>query len=169
MAEMSSVAGLRVRPLGRRDAEAIAAWRYQEPWSVYNPRLGDEPLSSAAGYHAVVDGEGTLVGFVCIGQEARVPGLPAADGITDIGVGMHPDLVGQGLGRAFGAAAVDHVRHVCGDGPLRVVVQSWNQRSLRLARRLGFREAGSHECAQDGREVSYTVLIRAVDSSGQVG
>jgi RimJ/RimL family protein N-acetyltransferase len=136
---------------------------------VYDPRPGDDPLSSAAGYHAVVDGEGTLVGFVCIGQEARVPGLPAADGITDVGVGMRPDLVGQGLGPAFGAAVLDHVRRVCGDRPLRVVVQTWNERSLRLARRLGFREAGSHVCVQDGGEVSYTVLIRAADSSAQVG
>jgi [ribosomal protein S18]-alanine N-acetyltransferase len=169
MADVSSVARLRVRPLEQRDAEEIAAWRYQGPWSVYDPRPGDEPLSSAAGYHAVTDGAGSLVGFVCIGQEARVPGLPAADGITDVGVGMHPDLVGQGFGPAFGAAALDHVRRVCGDGPLRVVVQSWNERSLRLARRLGFREAGSHVCAQDGREVSYTVMIRTVDSRGQVG
>jgi [ribosomal protein S18]-alanine N-acetyltransferase len=169
MAEVSSVAGLRVRPLERHDAEAVAAWRYQGPWRVYDPRPGDEPLSSAVGYHAVVDGEGTLVGFVCIGQEARVPGLPAADGITDVGVGMRPDLVGQGLGPAFGTVALDHVRRVCGDGPLRVVVQSWNERSLRLARRLGFREAGSHACVQDGGEVSYTVLIRAADSSAQIG
>jgi [ribosomal protein S18]-alanine N-acetyltransferase len=169
MADASSVAGMCVRPLERRDAEAIAAWRYQGPWSVYDPRPGDEPLSSTVGYHAVADGAGTLVGFVCIGQEARVPGLPAADGITDIGVGMHPDLVGQGLGAAFGAVALDHVRRVCGDRPLRVVVQSWNERSLRLARRLGFREAGSHACVQNGGEVSYTVLIRAAESSAQTG
>jgi [ribosomal protein S18]-alanine N-acetyltransferase len=167
MAAVGFLDGMHVRPLERQDAEKIAAWRYEGPWSLYNPRPGDDPLSSAVGYVAVADGTGTLVGFLCTGQEARVPGLPAAEGITDLGVGMRPDLVGQGLGPAFGAVVLDHVRHVCGDGPMRVAVQSWNERSVRLARRLGFRESGSRCCAQDGREVSYAVLIRITDSCAQ--
>ncbi|HEX3923509.1 MAG TPA: hypothetical protein VHY31_14565 [Streptosporangiaceae bacterium] len=72
---------------------------------------------------------------------------------------MRPDLVGHGLGRPFGAAVLDHVRGRRGDLPLRAVVQSWNERSLRLTRRLGFRVNGTHQCIQDGREVSYTVLV----------
>ena len=100
--------GLTVRPLERADAEAIAAWRYEGPWDVYNSRPGDL-LSAEAGYQAVADETGTLVGFVCLGQEARVPGLAEAEGTVDIGVGMRPDLVGQGLGRAFGAAVLAHV------------------------------------------------------------
>ena len=151
--------GLIVRPLERADAEAIAAWRYEGPWDVYNSRPG-ELLSAEAGYQAVADETGTLVGFVCLGQEARVPGLAEAEGTVDIGVGMRPDLVGQGLGRAFGAAVLAYVAHWCGEASLRAVIQSWNQRSLRMARGLGFREVGSHRCVQDGSEVSYTVLVR---------
>jgi [ribosomal protein S18]-alanine N-acetyltransferase len=160
MTEAGIPARLRVRPLQQQDAEAVASWRYQGPWSTYDPRPGDELISAQAGYHAVVDDTGSLVGFVCIGQEARVPGLAAEDGITDIGVGMRPDLVGRGLGSAFGAVVLGHVRDLCGDGPLRAVVQDWNERSLRLARRLGFRDAGAHSCAQDGADVSYTILVR---------
>ena len=152
--------GLHVRPLEPRDAEAAASWHYQGPWSVYDPHPGDDPPSAAAGYDAVVDDAGTLVGFVCVGQEARVPGLAEADGTIDIGVGMRPDLVGRGLGRHFGAVVLDHVRDRCGDVPLRAVVQGWNQRSLRLARGLGFRDAGTHQCVQGGKEVSYVVLVR---------
>jgi [ribosomal protein S18]-alanine N-acetyltransferase len=151
---------LSMRPLQPQDAEALASWRYQGPWSAYDSQPGDEAISAQAGFHAVVDDAGSLVGFVCIGQEARVLGLAAEDGITDIGVGMRPDLVGRGLGSAFGAVVLDHVHELCGDGPLRVVVQSWNERSLRLARRLGFRETGTHRCEQGGQEVSYTILLR---------
>jgi len=160
MTDAGIPARLRVRPLQQQEAEAVASWRYQGPWSTYDLHPGDEPINAQAGYHAVVDDAGSLVGFVCIGQEARVPGLAAEDGITDLGVGMRPDLVGRGLGSAFGAVILDLVHELCGDGPLRAVVQSWNERSLRLARRLGFRDTGTHSCLQDGREVNYTILLR---------
>jgi RimJ/RimL family protein N-acetyltransferase len=149
-----------VRPLERPDAEAITAWRYEGPWGAYDSRPGDGLLSAADGYHAVADKTGALAGFLCLGQEARVPGLAADENIVDIGVGMRPDLVGHGLGTAFGTAVLDYVGGRCGDRPLRAVVQSWNERSLRLTRRLGFRENGTHRCIQDGREISYTVLVR---------
>ncbi len=159
MAPGEPLPGLTVRPLEPADAEAIATWRYEGPWDVYDSHPGDR-LSAEAGYQAVVDGAGNLVGFLCLGQEARVPGLAEADGLVDIGVGMRPELVGQGLGRAFGAVVVSHVARCCGEIPLRAVIQSWNQRSLRMAQGLGFREMGTHRCVQGAREVSYTVLVR---------
>ncbi len=64
---------------------------------------------------------------------------------------------------------LDHVRRLCGEGQLRAVVQGWNERSLRLARGLGFRDAGTHRCVQDGGEVSYVVLLRPADGSGPAG
>jgi [ribosomal protein S18]-alanine N-acetyltransferase len=161
------VPGLHVRPLEPRDAEVVASWRYQGPWSIYDPRPGDEPLSAVAGYDAVVDDAGWLVGFVCAGQEARVPGLAEADGTIDIGVGMRPDLVGRGLGRHFGAVVLGHLQARYGDRPLRAVVQDWNERSLRLARGLGFRDAGIHECVQDGQPVRYVLLVRPAEAARQ--
>lgn len=161
------VPGLHVRPLEPRDAEAVASWRYQGPWSIYDPRPGGEPLSAAAGYDAVVDDAGSLVGFVCVGQEARVPGLAEADRTIDIGVGMRPDLAGHGLGRHFGAVVLDHVRARYGDRPLRAVVQGWNERSLRLARGLGFRDAGTHQCVQGGKPVRYVLLVRPAEADWQ--
>ena len=55
----------------------------------------------------------------------------------------------------------------CGDRPLRAVVQRWNERSLRLARGLGFRDAGTHQCVQDGNDVSYVVLVRPAEAARQ--
>jgi ribosomal-protein-alanine N-acetyltransferase len=159
MAPDEPLPGLTVRPLIPADAETIATWRYEGQWDVYDPRP-DDRLSAEVGYQAVVDGAGDLVGFVCLGQEARVPGLTEADGIADIGVGMRPDLVGQGLGRAFGTAVLSHLARCRGETRLRAVIQSWNQRSLRLAQGLGFREVGTHRCVQDGHEVRYAVLVR---------
>jgi ribosomal-protein-alanine N-acetyltransferase len=55
---------------------------------------------------------------------------------------------------------LDHFRS-SGAVRLRAVVQSWNERSLRLTRSLGFAETGTHRCHQEGREVDYTVLTMA--------
>ena len=50
------------------------------------------------------------------------------------------------------------------DRPLRAVVQGWNERSLRLARGLGFRDAGTHQCVQDGKPVTYVLLVRPAEA-----
>ena len=64
-------------------------------------------------YWAVSDTAGeTLVGFVCTGAAARVPGLDADPSLIDVGVGMNPDLVGQGRGSEFGEAVLDTWRAV---------------------------------------------------------
>ena len=140
-----------VRALTPDDGEAIAGWRYPGPWATYDLTAGvaDE------GYWAVVDEGGTLVGFLTLGQEARVPGLAEDAALLDIGVGMRPDLVGHGLGEQFGTAVLAHAAST-GAHRLRAVVQDWNERSLALCRRLGFVPTGEHHVG----EVRYVVLER---------
>jgi ribosomal-protein-alanine N-acetyltransferase len=154
----------RVRDLCAADAAQVSTWRYAGPWSVYSSRAGDPPISAAAGYFAVVDAvTGEFVGFGCTGAEARVPGVAADDSVLDVGLGLRPALTGQGLGPAFAAAVIAHVRERHGDRTLRALVQDWNERSLRLTRRLGFTPHGTHTCVQDGHEVVYQVLLAVPD------
>lgn len=136
-------------------ARAIAAWRYPGRWSVYDV---DSAESVQDGYSVVLDGNQCVVGYPCTGAEARVPGLDADPDLLDLGVGMDPALVGRGNGPAFMAAVLDAVR---GERvALRAVVQDWNERSLRLARRSGFVDAGDVDVHQDDRTVRYRILIR---------
>jgi len=145
----------RVVPLTAEMGEAMASWRYPGPWSVYD---GTQPLDPAEGYWAVVDGAAgdEVVGFACYGVEARVPGLEEVPGVLDVGVGLRPDLTGQGLGRDFAAAVLAHGADVSGASRLRAVVQDWNQRGRRLLASLGFRETGTHRVG----EVTYVVHER---------
>ena len=71
---------------------------------------------------------------------------------------MGPDLVGAGNGRDFAQAVLDHCRQTRHEEHVRVVVQSWNERSIRLAVSMGFAPTGTHECVQRGMTVAYTVL-----------
>lgn len=130
-----------VQPLTPEQGEAMAGWAYPGPWAVYDV---SGPVDPAEGFWAVVDEDGEVAGFACFGVEARVPGLDEQPGVLDVGVGMRPDLTGQGRGRAFAAAVLDHGRDVSGARHLRAVVQDWNARSRALLRGLGFTETGRH-------------------------
>lgn len=145
-----------VRPLTVEDARFIARWRYDGPWQVYDPRPGDALLSDDPHFLAVAGaGGGPLAGFCCSGVEARVPGLAAEEGTLDVGVGMDPSMVGQGNGLRFVTTIIDHYRGTTGARRLRAVVQSWNERSLRLTRSAGFVPVGEYVAG----DVTFTVVV----------
>jgi [ribosomal protein S18]-alanine N-acetyltransferase len=99
-------ARLEVRALTSEDAATIASWRYPGRYATYDET---EVPSAARGIWAVHDGE-ELVGSCCFGDAARVPGATAEPGIVDVGWGMRPDLMGQGLGREFIGAILAFAR-----------------------------------------------------------
>ena len=117
-------------------------------------------FTGEAGYVAVVGSEGTLVGFACEGIEARVPGLHQEIDTVDVGYGMNPIFVGRGHGFEFGTVVTDHFEDTPGANRIRVAVQSWNERSLKLAKSFGFVEMEIHECVQNGSLVTYKILVK---------
>lgn len=145
-----------LRPLTAEQGEAMANWSYPGPWAVYDVTT---PIDPEEGFWAVVDDSGAVAGYACFGVEARVPGLEEQPGALDVGVGMRPDLTGQGLGREFAGAVLEHAREVTGATRLRAVVQDWNQRSRRLLDGLGFEETGDHRVG----ELRYVVYERSAD------
>jgi RimJ/RimL family protein N-acetyltransferase len=157
----STVAAMLVRPMTADEAVRLAGWRYRDQWSAYDLESPTGVLEELALYRAVVDDADTMVGFVCVGAAARVPGLDADARFIDVGVGMDPDLVGRGSGVAFGEMALGHVAHQHPDLPLRAVIQAWNERSLRVAVRLGFLDVGE----LIGSRVHYRILIKPASNS----
>lgn len=146
-------------------AAAIATWQYEGPWSIYDL---DGQAPSSTDYWAVTDDLDRLVGFYCTGAEARVPGLDAAPDVLDVGVGMHPDLVGAGNGREFATVILAHCRIEYRQSYARAVVQAWNARSLRLAAAMGFTPSGEHTATQNGKAVTYTIVIAVLRPEGKV-
>lgn len=141
------------------EAADVARWRYGGDWSVYDLSTPQPLLDNLTSYHSVVAGD-ELIGFCCTGIEARCAGMSDDPAILDVGMGMNPNLVGCGNGAQFGKTVLAYldVRHP--GVTLRAVVQGWNERSLRLTRRLGFEDAGELVVVQGGRSVTYRVVRR---------
>ncbi len=147
---------MRARELTVDEAEQPLGWRYPEPYATYD---AEGPLGRDIGFFAVEDDDGALVGYACVGAEARVPGVEDEPGTVDVGYGMRPDLIGQGRGREFVGAVLAKVVERHPAARLRMSILRWNTRSRRVAEAHGFRTAG-----QAGE---FDVLVReAAPSSG---
>lgn len=152
---------LLVRPMTGEDALRLAQWRYRDQWAVYDLASPAGILDELDQYWSVSDVvAGTLVGFACAGASARVPDLDEDPPLVDVGVGMNPDLVGQGRGPHFGEAVLQHLACQYPGLPLRAVVQAWNVRSVRFSQCLGFIDVGEVISSERGEQVRYRVLLK---------
>lgn len=130
-------------PLTEADVRAIAAWVYPPPYDVYN--LPDWDTVQAQGW-ALADPErrsqqftairsgGALIGYYRIQRQGET-GL--------LGLGLRPDLCGQGHGPAAVGEILTRLR---GDTTLCEIVlevRRFNQRAIRCYARCGFRPAGA--------------------------
>ena len=87
-------------------------WHYEAPYDIYNLNVTDVLdavsfyLWADSGYFAVRSQEDALIGFCCFGYEGQVPGGDYSQDALDVGIGMRPELTGQGLGYAFVGAVL---------------------------------------------------------------
>jgi [ribosomal protein S18]-alanine N-acetyltransferase len=115
------------------------AWRYDPPYDFYD---GDGlPVKNPESFFAVRDDKGALIGFYFfeLWGDALFYGL-----------GLRPDLTGRGLGEQFMLAGLKFARPIYGQRRVVLYVAAFNERAIRLYRRLGFTETGRHTETFDG-------------------
>jgi ribosomal-protein-alanine N-acetyltransferase len=134
-----SILGMDVDALSPADGREIATWRYPDRYANYD--VG-EVVTAERGFWAVRE-EGRLVGYCCFGHEARVAGAVEEPGVLDVGYGMRPDLMGQGLGRDFIGSILEFADAKFSPQRFRLLILDWNARSRAAARSSGFEEAGT--------------------------
>lgn len=148
-------------PLRSDEISLILAWRYEEPYDVYDalpaaaPQIRFEMSRHGSEFLAVRDSTG-LLGFCSFGTDGRVAGGTYDDSVVDVGAGMDPARVGSGLGHRFLQAIVDHGFGQLNHKELRATVASWNQRALRVAQTVGFVPESTF---QGPGGLSFTVLL----------
>jgi [ribosomal protein S18]-alanine N-acetyltransferase len=148
--KLDSPDDLRFRVLTAEDAATILSWQYAPPYDFYN-HAG--PLREAVadllrpeyGYHAIQCAQGRMIGYFCVGADARVPGSKYDNSALDLGMGLDPSLIGRGLGRMCVAAILDHLKTRLTNQPVRATVAAWNQPALRLCHQAGFVDSAEFE------------------------
>lgn len=152
-------------PLSSEQAQAILRWRYEPPYDIYNMRAEQEAASLEAltdpdnRYYAVTGEHGELMAYCCFGAEARVPGGNYESPALDVGMGMRPDLTGQGLGRGYLDAIGKFAARQFSPGVFRITVAAFNERALQLCQQAGFRE--SQRFTRGGDGLAFIVLVRS--------
>lgn len=138
-------AGFTFRPMDLAAACAVLSWRYPPPSDLFNLEPADLAVLLDPEYrYWAVEGAGrSPCGFCCFGEDAQVPGGDYQQRwLLDVGYGLHPELVGRGLGRDFVAAVLGHARRTYNMSRFRVTIAGFNERSRRVCRALGFRQTG---------------------------
>lgn len=136
-----------VVPMSREQAEMCCSWSYEPPYdAIYGwlpwPQmealgieLGDPEVRKQQ-YVSVLNAEGTLCGFAQL--------FPMVN-VIRLGIGMRPDLCGQGLGKSFIHAIVHAAKQRYPGLPVDLEVQDWNQRAIRAYLKAGFMITDTYE------------------------
>ena len=122
-------------------ARKIAAWRYEPPYDFYDGSEAEVAVMlDPTNRYFTVRADDDLVGYVCVGPDARVAGQDADSEMDDIGWGFRPDLIGRGVASRWLPEVLELLDQiqVLRSQVQRVVIAAWNERSLTAARRLGF-------------------------------
>lgn len=128
---------MRVEDWNETYAREVATWHYDPPWDFYD--LASDPADAAemrdpahlGHYRAVLDESGRLEAFWYFDQE---------DDVVEVGIGLRPDLTGRGGGEPFLRDQLEYASQRWQPLTFRLFVAAWNERAIRLYRRLGFRE-----------------------------
>lgn len=140
---------LMLTPMRQRHMYEIRNWRYEAEYAFYNLPAAPEPPARPDEFMrgcclAALDLDGRVAGHFHFGADARIPteeGYEYAPSHMDIGLGLRPDLCGQGWGREFVQLGMDYARAQLEVERFRLSVAAFNQRAIRTYQRCGFREA----------------------------
>jgi [ribosomal protein S18]-alanine N-acetyltransferase len=138
----------------RSYAQNILTWSYEPPYDLYNNDDSEESMNELlnGSYVAVVNENDQLVGFYCTGVSSHVPAgnkYGAYDiPMLDVGIGLRPELTGQGNGASFFSWVLETIQK--SGEPIRLTVGTFNTRAIKLYEKLGFKKHLEFEANGNG-------------------
>ena len=158
----------RFSPITADEASTVLRWRYHDLTYLLQPNAEHFDRDLAAmlrpdyHYYAVSDAggaDGALVGFCCYGEDAQVVGGDYTSPALDVGLGLRPDLVGQGRARDFLQAVLDWGAELFAPDLFRCTVAAANRRSQRMFARAGFMTV-QRFAAPEISQLEFIVMVR---------
>jgi ribosomal-protein-alanine N-acetyltransferase len=146
-----------IRAMTEADANAVAGWRYPGEYAFYDwtQDPGDlaellDPSEWGRRYFAV-DADGRLAGFVVFQLQGEV---------ADIGLGLRPDLTGEGHGAAFVEAGLRFAVARFGARRFTLAVAAFNRRAITVYERAGFVETERYRHHTNGADHDFVAMER---------
>jgi [ribosomal protein S18]-alanine N-acetyltransferase len=164
-----ALANITFTPMTEEQALMVTGWRYDPPYDFYNSG-GDgdvlwEMIDPGNPYYIAIDESGEVIGFVSFKETARVADGYAAGGYADtdaldVGLGMRPDLTGQGRGLPFVLAVLEFARTLFNPASFRLSVATFNARANRVYERAGFAAGVVFTMYLDHTPFEFTTMTR---------
>ncbi|MBA2285893.1 MAG: GNAT family N-acetyltransferase [Ktedonobacteraceae bacterium] len=145
--------------MAAEDARLIVSWHYAAPYDFYDMASDPEDLAEfldpqnwPESYYAVHDEQDALVGFF---SYRRVN-----DEELEIGLGLHPDLTGQGLGLAFVRAGMAFAHTHFSATRIGLRVATFNARAIRVYEQASFVSLETYMQTTNGGQYPFLRMIR---------
>lgn len=151
-------------------AKEIASWQYEGNAAFYNTRSEDMKATVLAfcdpahRYHYLTgSGDGKILAFCCFGEDARVSGGNYDEDALDVGMGIHPQSMGRGLGKQVLSCAMKFACREYQAIRFRATVAAFNGQALRMCMKAGFQEISTFLQPENG--CRYFVLLLDLSKS----
>lgn len=151
-------ASFAIRPMTAPDAHAIAAWRYPGAYAFYDADADPNDLAELLDpaqwgtHYFAVEARDELVGHFVFKRDDH--------GVTEIGLGLRPDLTGRGLGGAFLDAGLRYAAQALGATSYTLAVAAFNARAIAVYERAGFEETERHGHTTSGALHDFVRMTR---------
>lgn len=159
---------LMIVPITADFVREILSWRYVPPYDFYNFLIAPEDIEKEIAYFLAPENrfrqvmrDGVPIAGFSLGLDGQVPGGDYSAKALDIGLGVRPDLTGQGFGGEIVRAVTAFAIKLDAPPALRVTIAAFNERALRVWQKAGFREVSRFNAEETN--VPFIVLMRNVE------
>lgn len=142
----------------QKQAEEIATnWHYNGKYSFYDMDADQEDLEE------FLDAEKRNESYFIVIKDKEVIGFYSFNQITedtiDIGLGMKPDLTGNGYGLDFLKEGLEFAKSKYNPKEITLSVATFNQRAIRVYKKVGFKEAGTFVQVTNGSSFEFLKMV----------
>lgn len=127
---------LQFKPMNQAEAEEIANWEYEEPYSFYNMKNDEEDFeellnpNARKGIYFSIYNDNALIGFFTFTVE---------NDVVDIGLGLKPSLTGKGLGKDVLLEGLAFAKERYQSKRFSLAVAAFNKRAIKVYEKVGFK------------------------------